>query len=89
MPLDAPFLRQARMVSGFDDGLPPRPPLRDRVARARELACEIETLLDGGDDADGFSMRFAKAMTRNLIDQLAEIDRPPSSGSRIRASSPA
>jgi hypothetical protein len=58
-------------------------PRDGRIARARDLACEIEALLmpcNGGDD---YAVRLAQAMTRNLIDQLAEIDRPPRSGSRL------
>jgi hypothetical protein len=63
---------------------PALPVERDsRIARARELACEIEALLRPREGEDGYAVRLAQAMTRNLIDQLTEIERPPRSSRAI------
>jgi len=84
MPFDAPILKAGRLQPELAQPMPVPAPLHDRLARARVLASEIEQLLDGGDNGDhAFSLRLAKAMTRNLVDQLAEIERPPTSSSRL------
>jgi hypothetical protein len=52
-----------------------------RIARAQKLACEIENILTAegaAHDGRGYSVRLAQAMARNLIDQLAEVERATS-----------
>jgi hypothetical protein len=52
----------------------------DAIREAHRLACEVEQLLAApvGDDAierEPYGRKIARAMSRSLIDQLAEISR--------------
>jgi hypothetical protein len=51
---------------------------RALLERAERLASEIEGLLVRAAEleADGYSIRLAEALTRSLIDQLAELRAP-------------
>jgi hypothetical protein len=55
------------------------------IARARQLAHELEDLLSASDElgADAYAIRLAEAMTRSLIDQLDELVRGPASAPRV------
>jgi hypothetical protein len=60
-----------------------------KVARARALATEIDGLLATLDKdetlAAGYQMRLAQGLTRNLIDQLSDIEHGPLSSKRPAA----
>jgi hypothetical protein len=48
----------------------------DVVARAHELALDIERLLTPSpEDQEPYGRRLARALTRSLIDQLADLQR--------------
>jgi hypothetical protein len=72
--LEGPTVRYARPLDR--DGC---------VARARQLAHDIEELLSASEQlgADAYAVRLAEAMTRSLIDQLDELARGPVSASRV------
>ncbi len=56
-----------------------------RVERARELAREVEDLLQAASEQveDAYQIRLAQAMACSLIDQLEELLRGPTSATRV------
>jgi hypothetical protein len=71
------FTRPLETESSRLGGACPPTPHESRIARARQLACEIEDILtsEGAGDGRGYAVRLAQAMARNLLDQLVELER--------------
>jgi hypothetical protein len=81
MPLDRPSLHFARRPAIATE--------ESRFSRARELAAQIDDLLESATaselEATGYAVRLAQGLTRSLIDQLDELHRGASSSRHLPA----
>jgi hypothetical protein len=79
---------QGRTMPYEESQMSAMPPVDTSYARAHALACEIEDLLAkvarAAQGTEGYSVRFAQAITRSLIDQLGELGNPPASAVRLK-----